>query len=112
MSNTRLEQLLSFLEGSPKDAFIHFAIAKEYENLDNLDKALSYYQHLEQNNPDYVGTYYHLGKLYEKQEKINEAFSTYKKGMSIAKKLGDQHALSELAGAKLALGDDEDFEEV
>jgi hypothetical protein len=30
--------------------------------------------------------------------------------MAVAKKIGDQHALGELAGAKLALGDDEDFE--
>jgi hypothetical protein len=30
--------------------------------------------------------------------------------MEVAKAAGDQHALSELAGAKLFLGDDDDFE--
>ena len=30
--------------------------------------------------------------------------------MEVAKQQGDQHALSELAGAKLQLGDDDDFE--
>lgn len=111
MPDTRLKQLFSFLESSPNDAFITFAIAKEYENLNDLDKSLEYYLKLEQHTPDYVGTYYHLGKLYEMLEKFKEAFFTYKKGMQIAKKIGDQHALSELAGAKLNLGDDEDFEE-
>jgi len=110
MTKTRLEQLNDFLESSPGDAFIIFAIAKEYENLDNLPKALEYYQQLEQNQPDYVGTYYHLGKLYEKMEEPTKAFQTYKDGMQVSKKAGDQHAFSELAGAKLNLGDDEDFE--
>ena len=110
MSKTRLEQLNEFLEASPGDAFILFAIAKEYENLDNLPKALEYYQLLEKDQPDYVGTYYHLGKLYEKMEEPNKAFQTYKDGMVISKKAGDQHAFSELAGAKLNLGDDEDFD--
>jgi len=110
MPDTRLKQLFTFLESSPDDAFISFAIAKEYENLGDLDKSLAAYLELTQKNPDYVGTYYHLGKLYEQKEQFSEAFATYKTGMAVAKKAGDQHALSELAGAKLSLGDDEDFE--
>ena len=110
MDSPRLQQLFAFLENSPKDSFITFAIAKEYEGLGNDQKALAYYLELCKNDADYVGTYYHLGKLYEKLERLDTAFQTYKDGMAIAKKMGDQHALSELAGAKLALGDDEDFE--
>ena len=110
MDSPRLQQLFTFLEQSPKDSFITFAIAKEYEGLGNDAKALEYYLLLCQHDPDYVGTYYHLGKLYEKLEDFPTAFQTYKEGMSIAKKVGDQHALSELAGAKLNLGDEEDFE--
>lgn len=109
MSDTRLKQLFTFLESSPDDAFINFAIAKEYESLGDLDKALKAYLGLTQKQPNYVGTYYHLGKLYEQKEQFNQAFATYKQGMAVAKKAGDQHALSELAGAKLSLGDDEDF---
>ena len=110
MDSPRLQQLFTFLENSPKDAFITFAIAKEYEGLGDDQKALEYYLTLCKNEPDYVGTYYHLGKLYEKLEQFDTAFQTYKDGMAVAKKAGDQHALSELAGAKLGLGDEEDFE--
>lgn len=110
MSTPRLEQLMTFLESSPNDSFILFAIAKEYEGLGEEDKALDYYLQLSQKDPDYIGTYYHLGKLYERKEDFLKAFQTYKTGMGIAQKAGDQHALSELAGAKLNLGDDEDFE--
>ena len=110
MASPRLEQLKNFLESSPNDSFILFAIAKEYEGLGMEEEALSYYLKLTDIDPNYVGTYYHLGKLYERQEQFAIAFKTYKTGMVVAQKAGDQHALSELAGAKLNLGDDEDFE--
>ncbi len=110
MDSPRLKQLFGFQESMPNDAFIVFAIAKEYESLQNWDKALEYYLKLTKEHTDYVGTYYHLGKLYERLDQIPTAFQTYKTGMQIAKAAGDQHALSELAGAKLELGDDDDFE--
>lgn len=111
MSSKRLEQLMGFLANSPKEPFILFAIAKEYEKLNDKEKALEYYLQLEEGNPDYVGTYYHLGKLYEQLGEDAKAFFTYKKGMEEARKAGDQHSLAELAGAKMELGDDDDFEE-
>lgn len=107
----RLKQLFAFLDNNPNDTFVLFALAKEYEKLEDQKKALEYYLKLLEVDINYVGAYYHLGKLYELQGLIEKAFFTYKKGMLIAKKAGDQHALSELAGAKLALGDDDDFEE-
>ncbi len=109
MKSKRLEQLMTFLDNSPAEPFILFAIAKEYEGLGDNEKALEYYLRLEGADADYVGTYYHLGKLYEQLNEEFKAFSTYKKGIEVAKKIGDQHSLSELAGAKMELGDDEDF---
>lgn len=110
MSSTRLAQLRQFLADSPGDAFLLFAIAKEYEGLGQSDQALESYQELLRVDPTYVGLYYHLAKLYEQKEAYQAAWDTYTRGMEVAKKAGDQHALSELAGARLQLGDEEDFE--
>jgi tetratricopeptide (TPR) repeat protein len=110
MSSARLEQLQQFLAKTPNEPFILFAIAKEYEKLEQLQDALQYYEQLTQNAPDYVGTYYHLGKLLEQLGQDQKAFFTYKKGMEVAKNAGDNHSLAELAGAKMELGDDDDFE--
>ncbi|MEY4905516.1 MAG: hypothetical protein RLZZ292_3331, partial [Bacteroidota bacterium] len=63
---SRLQQLQQFLAASPDDAFILFALAKEYEKQNDVGLALSYYQILREKQADYVGTYYHLGKLQEK----------------------------------------------
>lgn len=110
MTNSRIQQLLQFHQNAPKDSFILFALAKEYEKLGELQDALEYYQKITTAEPDYVGVYYHLGKLLEMLGKPAQAFTTYKKGMEIAHQIGDQHALGELAAAKLNLGEEEDFE--
>ncbi|MEM6321559.1 MAG: tetratricopeptide repeat protein [Bacteroidota bacterium] len=103
MTSNRLTQLFAFLENTPNDSFLLFAIAKEYEKLGDEDNALHFYQKLTETDPNYIGTYYHLGKLQEEMEELAEALSTYETGIQIAKKNKDQHALSELMGAKMNL---------
>ena len=51
------------------------------------------------NSPDYVGSYYHLGKLFERNDNQEKAIEWYEKGMEIAKEKGEQHAFGELKGA-------------
>ncbi len=104
MSN-RLQSLQQLLESTPDDSFLLFAIAKEHEKLSDNDQALAYYLQLIEKDPNYVGVYYHLGKLYEQLEQWEKALDTYTSGMQVARQAGDQHALSELAGAKLNLED-------
>jgi len=103
----RLEQLKSLLADAPQDSFITFALAKEYEKIGDADEALRHYLVIAENDPKYVGVYYHLGKLYEVKDDIATAISTYNKGMEITKAAGDDHAFSELAGAKMAIDEDD-----
>jgi tetratricopeptide (TPR) repeat protein len=102
----RLQTLQGLLSDSPDDPFLLFAIAKEYEKLLDFDQALEQYLLLQEKTPDYVGLYYHLGKLYERLDQWDNALETYKKGMTVARKAGDQHALGELAGAKMNLDEE------
>lgn len=96
MHHIRLEKLLEFLKNEPNDPFLKYALATEYFNISDYDKALLYYEDLVSGHPDYVGTYYHLGKLYELLDRKSEAIEIYKTGMLIARKAGDNHAYSEL----------------
>ncbi len=105
-TSPRLQQLLQFHSASPDDAFLLFALAKEHEKLENKATALDFYQKIVSTSPDYVGVYYHLGKLLEKTNAPEQALETYKSGMAVAKKIGDQHAFNELAEAKLELDED------
>ena len=96
MQLSRLDKLLEFLQNEPNDEFLQYALATEYLRLNDTDKALQYYENLVKNHPGYVGTYYHLGKLYEALNRKDEAITTYQKGMEIARQKQDNHAFSEL----------------
>lgn len=99
MQNNRLAKLLEFLAQEPNDSFILYALATEYNAMGDAENAFLYYQKLINEHPDYVGTYYHLGKLFEKHERKELAIEVYEKGMAAARKKRDMHALSELQGA-------------
>ncbi len=101
--NTRLQHLLNLFSEDESDAFILFALAKEYEKLGDFELAIDHYEKLRSNDPEYVGLYYHLGMLHQELEDYTEAMEVYVQGIAIAKKIGDQHALSELQGVKMNL---------
>jgi Tfp pilus assembly protein PilF len=99
MRNDRLAQLLSFLEKEPKDSFLKYALATEYLGMGDDQTALSYFTDLIETDPNYVGTYYHLGKLYERLAEKEKAEKIYKDGIIISKKASNLHAASELQQA-------------
>ena len=98
MSSNRLEKLIDFLKNEPNDPFLKYALATEYLALNEQEKALAYFEDLVQNHSDYVGTYYHLGKVYELLDRKSDAERTYEKGMQVARQANDRHAFSELQG--------------
>ena len=99
MTQDRLALLLQFYEQDPDDAFTRFAIAKEYLKRDAPEQALAFYEKLLADQPDYTGTYYHLGKLYEKMGRKDDALTTYQKGVGAARRQRNLKDLSELQDA-------------
>jgi tetratricopeptide (TPR) repeat protein len=109
MEMNRLAKLLEFIQNEPNDEFLKYALATEYLRLNETDKALSYYEDLVNNHPNYTGTYYHLGKLYEALNRKPDAINIYEKGMQITKEKRDNPAFSELQAVyREAIGYDED----
>lgn len=96
MQANRLQKLLEFIKNEPNDPFLKYALATEYLTANQTDKALAYFEDLVTNHAGYVGTYYHLGKLYEALNRKPEAVNIYQKGMHVARQANDQHAFSEL----------------
>ncbi len=100
----RLEILKKHLKEDPNDSFLLFAIAKEYEKQEKFSKAQSYYEILREKDKNYIGLYYHLGKLHELHAENDKAIATYKDGIQLAKEQKDFHSASELNGALENLG--------
>jgi Tfp pilus assembly protein PilF len=48
---------------------------------------------------NYVGSYYHLAKLLERNDKMEDAKEVYEQGMLKAKEAGDMHTYNELRTA-------------
>lgn len=107
MQKERLEQLNEFLKNNTNDSFIKFAIALEYIKKNDDRKALEYFSDILNNDPDYVGTYYHLGKLYERLGEKENAIKSYEAGMNVTKEKNEQHAFSELQEALNQLVDED-----
>ena len=95
----RIEKLNEFLQSNPADSFVRHALALEYVKLGDDLAARKLFEELLEKDPDYVGSYYHLAKLLERNNATEEAIRWYEKGMEQAKKMKDEHAWQELRGA-------------
>jgi Tfp pilus assembly protein PilF len=95
----RIEKLKAFLAQSPEDSFVQHALALEYVKLNDDSAAMAQWEQLLARDATYVGSYYHLAKLLERQGRREEAIATYEKGMQVAKTAGDRHAYNELQAA-------------
>lgn len=96
---SRLQQLQAFHEDDPNEPFILFALAMEYRKLGDLQQSLSFFQKLKSVDSNYIGLYYHLGKLLEELHRKQEATEVYKQGILVAGHINDLHARSELQAA-------------
>jgi Tfp pilus assembly protein PilF len=95
----RIEKLESFLAQNGTDSFVQHALALEYVKLNNDKAAREQWEALLAREENYVGSYYHLAKLLERQGEQQLAITTYQKGMEVAKAAGDNHAYNELQAA-------------
>ena len=109
MSEERINQLKKFLEEDPEDAFSAFAIGLEWLKMKELENARKAFETLLNNQPEYLASYYQLGKLYEKLKLSELAIQTLKCGMELAQRQNNRHTFNELKAAldNLSLSDED-----
>lgn len=95
----RIAKLNEYLKANPTDSFLQHALALENIKLGNDELARQLFEEILNREPGYIGSYYHLAKLLERQDETEEAIKVYEKGMDMAMKAGDKHAFGELKGA-------------
>jgi len=95
----RIGKLNEFLKANPADSFVQHALALEYIKLGNDGEAQKLFETILTRDPGYIGSYFHLAKLLERNGNEPAAIKVYEKGMEEAKKKGDNHAFGELRGA-------------
>ncbi len=101
----RKELLLDVLRENPDDAFARYALALEYKKENLPSKAREVLESLRKSQPDYLPTYYQLGKLIEEDGDDERALRVYKDGLHLAIRLHDLKTRSELEEAIWMLED-------
>jgi tetratricopeptide (TPR) repeat protein len=109
---SRIPELEAMLDENPEDPFLIYALAREYEKAASTMQALLMYEHLINEHPDYIGTYYHYAKILYQAGNRPEGIKMLERGIETGSKLNEQHAVSEMRSL-LAMwtGSDEDEED-
>lgn len=95
MPETRLHQLLKFLEEDPRDPFNLYAVALEYIKTDP-QKAVPFFELLMDRHAEYVPSYYHYATLLVDLGQSERAKKILQVGIGIASKSGDLKAVKEM----------------
>lgn len=106
MQQDRLNHILEMLKTNPEDSFLNYAIALEFKKNHKIDNAITILENLINKNPDYLASYYQLGKLFEETNEIDKAIQIYKTGIVVAKTKGELKTLGELSEALMILIDE------
>lgn len=102
MDNTdrsKIKQLARQIKHNPGDSFSKFALALEFRKEGEFKKARILFEDILSSDPEYVGVYYHLGKLYEALDRLSDAKELYQKGIKVADDQKETRTKSELKEA-------------
>ncbi len=95
----RVDEIKKMLKTDPNDSFLTYALALEYEKAENPKEAIRILEELNSQTPDYIGSYYKLGQLYESHDKFDKAIVVYTNGIKLADEKNDSKAKGELEEA-------------
>jgi len=98
MAEERLGMLLKFLEETPNEAFLLYAIANEYRR-ESPEKSKDYFKKLLNEHPTYLPAYYQAAQLHQELGELDEASELYKTGIVVATQQKELKTLSELQSA-------------
>jgi tetratricopeptide (TPR) repeat protein len=96
---SKIKQLAQQIKNNPGDSFSKFALALEFRKQGEFKRSRILFEDILSNDPDYVGVYYHLGKLYEALDRLGDAQSLYQKGITVASEQNEKRTEKELKEA-------------
>ncbi len=82
----RISKIEHMLSEQGRDAFLLFALAKEYDAVGKEKKSIDLYEELLDSEPEYLGAYYHLAELLYRTDQIDLATTVAETGIVLAEK--------------------------
>src|SRR5579871_3883665 len=93
---TRRQLLEDFLAAKPADAFARYGLAMECANTGDAAAADENFKALLSAHADYVAGYFQYGQFLAKSGRVDEARAMLTSGIATARRMGDEHARSEM----------------
>lgn len=107
----RIKKLANLIRDNPGDSFSKFALALELLKNNQVQKALALFESVYHQDPEYLGVYYHLGKLYQSTSRYRDAEKCFREGVAVAENQNEQKTLSELKEALELLEEEKNYED-
>lgn len=95
-SEQRIEKLKELIVKDPSDSFSRYALALEYNSINEPLTAIELLQELIQHDSKYLAAYHQLGQLLGKMNKTQEAKKIYRSGIDLAMEQNDDKTAKEL----------------
>lgn len=95
----RLELLERLIAKGTDDPFVRYARALELRSLERHEDALAALGEVRERHPDYVPSYLMAGQLAIALGRAEDAKDWLARGIEVATRAGDDHALSEMRRA-------------
>ena len=92
----KIERLKEIVALDPKNSFARYGIAMEWVSRGETAAALSEFETLLANNPDYTPGYFMAAQTLASAGRKPEAIERLKAGIACAARDGNSHALSEM----------------
>lgn len=105
MNNDRIQQLIRFVQEEPNEPFNVYALAMEFL-ADRPEEAITYFERLLSQFPDYLPTYYHAAALYASRDERDRAARLYDTGIALAEAQHNAKTLLELQRARRAFDEE------
>ncbi len=94
--SSRMAQIESLLVDDPHDPFLLYGLAMEYSALGDDSTAATKLLVITEKG-EYVPAFLQAGQILNTLGRVGEACAVLKKGMDVAKRVGDDHAYSEMS---------------
>ena len=103
----RITALIEMLKNQPEDLFLNYALGLEHISQRAYTEAETQFKKVISLKANHLAAYYQLAKLFEEQQKNDDALFYYKLGLEKAQEEKDNKTISEFKEAIFLLDDSE-----
>lgn len=102
---SRREKIEAMLADDPRDVFLRYSLALEWEKEGEHERSLQLLSELSRETPPYIPAYFMAGQQLARLNRLEDARAVLRDGVAAARRHGDAHAASEMSEFLASLGE-------